>query len=922
MSVPNRAQRLRGPAATPRRWQPARRRLLAVLLVLTWGCRGGATEYVVSPTGNDANPGTGAADTQALRTLPAAVARLAPGDTCLVRGGTYYLERAVVVGAEHSGTAVAPVAIRAYRDETPVLVAGQPVTGFVAYRGAVLVADIRALGLPATAGAVLVFGGRRQELARYPNRDPADRHGGAWAYVDGERIGMYADRPDDGGYNATNRNLDFWQRNIPRYTRTLQMQASDLRTWAHPEQGEVSIFPRFNWSHYVLAIESLDADQRTLRLGPGCFYEIRPGDRYFVRNLLEELDQPGEWCIDRAAGRLYFWPPTPLAGEEVRIALLENAFRLSGCAYVSVQGFTIEGCTGDAVVLDDCTNVRVAGNTIRHTGGVGGAGVRVQGGRGNAIVGNDIHDTGGSGIKLGGGDPVTLTPGANRADNNWIHHVGQVSRDAKGIELTGARNLVSHNLIHDIPHYGILMWGSGHTIEYNDLRRTCLETEDAGGIGGGAIDWLSWQGAIIRYNRIEDTIGYGYDTQTGRWTSPYFTYALYPDWAASGVQIIGNLLIRAPSGCLHLHSGRDNVIENNVLVDGGQSQMDWNGWTTQTGFWSTMVEGWVKAYEAAVRSAAWREIPTLQDPRRVPLPDGQVMHGNKFQRNIVSYRAPGAALCRFRGVPLDRNVSDYNLYDHGGLPLRTGQTALKAESGPNLLANPGVEEGPEGAFPSGWGWTTKASAATRAVVVTDLAHSGARSLVVEPGMLGPDAKVTAPVYVAPGPALPFQPGASYRFSVWLRTVDGPGEVSVEAYSWKKDTHTWMVTARAVVTPEWRQYDLLFRLPRTDDPAYTPTMDTFSPRLTFQTGSTRYCVDDVSLRAAELMDEWEAWRAAGMDAHSSVGDPRFVDPERGDYRLRPDSPAFSLGFQPLPLEQMGCYQDPLRASWPASAVPVP
>ena len=87
-------------------------------------------------------------------------------------------------------------------------------TGFVAYRGAVLVADIRALGLPATAGAVLVFGGRRQELARYPNRDPADRHGGAWAYVDGERIGMYADRPDDGGYNATNRNLDFWQRNI------------------------------------------------------------------------------------------------------------------------------------------------------------------------------------------------------------------------------------------------------------------------------------------------------------------------------------------------------------------------------------------------------------------------------------------------------------------------------------------------------------------------------------------------------------------------------------------------------------------------------------------------------------------------------------------------------------------------------------
>jgi hypothetical protein len=47
----------------------------------------------------------------------------------------------------------------------------------------------------------------------------------------------------------------------------------------------------------------------------------------------------------------------------------------------------------------------------------------------------------------------------------------------------------------------------------------------------------------------------------------------------------------------------------------------------------------------------------------------------------------------------------------------------------------------------------------------------------------------------------------------------------------------------------------------------------------------------------------------------VADPLFVDATRGDYRLKPDSPALGLGFEPIPVEKIGCYADPLRASWP-------
>ncbi|MCX8037052.1 MAG: hypothetical protein N3D11_08425, partial [Candidatus Sumerlaeia bacterium] len=75
------------------------------------------------------------------------------------------------------------------------------------------------------------------------------------------------------------------------------------------------------------------------------------------------------------------------------------------------------------------------------------------------------------------------------------------------------------------------------------------------------------------------------------------------------------------------------------------------------------------------------------------------------------------------------------------------------------------------------------------------------------------------------------------------------------------------------------------------------------------------VDNVVLREAVVLDEWESWKALGMDRHSIVADPRFVDESKDDYRLRADSPAFALGFQPIPVEKIGPYKDALRATWP-------
>jgi hypothetical protein len=72
---------------------------------------------------------------------------------------------------------------------------------------------------------------------------------------------------------------------------------------------------------------------------------------------------------------------------------------------------------------------------------------------------------------------------------------------------------------------------------------------------------------------------------------------------------------------------------------------------------------------------------------------------------------------------------------------------------------------------------------------------------------------------------------------------------------------------------------------------------------------------VTLRDVPKEKQWDRWREMGFDQHSIVADPLFVDARKDDYRLRPESPAFRLGFKPIPVEKIGPFADPRRASWP-------
>jgi hypothetical protein len=51
---------------------------------------------------------------------------------------------------------------------------------------------------------------------------------------------------------------------------------------------------------------------------------------------------------------------------------------------------------------------------------------------------------------------------------------------------------------------------------------------------------------------------------------------------------------------------------------------------------------------------------------------------------------------------------------------------------------------------------------------------------------------------------------------------------------------------------------------------------------------------------------------GIDTHSIYGDPKFLDPENGDFRVEQNSPAMSIGFTNFPMDSFGVKEPALKA----------
>jgi hypothetical protein len=483
----------------------------------------------------------------AVRQLKADKGLAAGGAAVMVRGGTYLIGQPLEFTVEDSGTKDAPISYRAAPGESVRLLAGrviadwQPVTdaGVLgkldeAARGQVLQADLRALGItdfgsPSGGGVELFFNGQPMTVSRWPNDGfvtIVNVHGTTERNVRGtkgcaEGIFEYED-------DRPSRWLD------------------EADAWVHG-------YWFWDWAEQRHKIKSIDSERRTIEVQPPYHnYGYRKGQWFYAFNLLSEIDQPGEWYVDRQRGMLYFWPPSPIEQSEAIVSVLPTMVTMKDVSHVVLQGLISEAARGTAVTMTGGAGNRVVGCTVRN---VGGWAVTVSGGREHGVVGCDLYQLGGGGVSLNGGDRNTLTEAGHFAENNHIHHYARVQRVYQaGIQLQGVGNRAAHNLIHDAPHMAIGFGGNEHRIEFNEIHRVCTESNDAGAIYTGR-NW-TMRGTVIRHNYLHHITGFRDRGCVG----------VYLDDMFGGTEISGNLFYRVTRAAF-IGGGRDCLVKNNLFVD-------------------------------------------------------------------------------------------------------------------------------------------------------------------------------------------------------------------------------------------------------------------------------------------------------------------------------------------------------------------
>ncbi|MBK9389607.1 MAG: right-handed parallel beta-helix repeat-containing protein [Bacteroidetes bacterium] len=401
-------------------------------------------------------------------------------------------------------------------------------------RGKVFKADLKAAGLtefgsPEGGGAELFFNDKPMRISRYPNsgfmkikgilnEDPVDVRGtkgdlkGKFLYSD-ERISKWTNEKD---------------------------------AWVHG-------YWFWDWSEQRHKVLSINPGKKLIELVPPYHnYGYRTGQWFYGFNLLSEIDEPGEYYIDRSDGIIYFYPPSPILESKSYVSVNESIISMKNVTFVTIEGLILEGCTGTAIEMEKCNNCIIAGCTIRNTGNNG---VVIDEGFNNGVKSCDIFEAGGGGIKITGGDRKTLTPSGNFADNNHIHHIARLKRVYyPGISVSGVGNIISHNLIEHIPHMAIFFAGNENIIEYNDLNDVCYESNDAGAIYAGR-NW-TMRGNVIRYNYLRNISGFEGKGCVG----------IYLDDAFASADITGNVFSKV-SRAMMIGGGRDNRVINNIFVD-------------------------------------------------------------------------------------------------------------------------------------------------------------------------------------------------------------------------------------------------------------------------------------------------------------------------------------------------------------------
>lgn len=408
-----------------------------------------ATDYYVSPSGNDGNPGTSSGT--AWRTIPRvnqSAFTYQPGDRILFeRGGTYRGE--LILGV--SGTASQSITVGAYGNGAkPIIKGSEAVTGWSNYQGNIWRATV-------ASGRVeqVYFNGQRMTAARYPNT--------GWL------------RNSQGGGT--------------------QVQSADLTQPNGYWNGAMAVLRSSSSSFDTMIVSSyanqtLNFTTPTLNLG-----SERWG--FFMKGKLSELDSPGEWYYDAFAQQLYFWAPNSgnPNSQTVEAAVYRNGVNCYWHrSYLRIENLEFRHQRLAGVLNDGADHVTVTGCTFRNLY----HGIRCAGTSSN-YSGNDLRDTYATGIMVLGNN-TTIADNALNAIA-LVDGAGESTWGYFGIRTTGTGVTVRNNRMDTIGYIGIIA-ESNALVEKNVVRHPLATMNDGGGI---AIDHAD--GLVIQDNIVSDPIG-------------------------------------------------------------------------------------------------------------------------------------------------------------------------------------------------------------------------------------------------------------------------------------------------------------------------------------------------------------------------------------------------------------------------------
>jgi hypothetical protein len=238
---------------------------------------------------------------------------------------------------------------------------------------------------------------------------------------------------------------------------------------------------------------------------------------YYLDNVYEALDTPGQWYLDRPTGRLIYlprpgehpdrtevWAPRllqlaaligdPAAGRFVEhIRFRGLTFRHTDWRHPGEETNGLDPDTGAAFSRQhDASTSQAASDvpgvirfhgarhcavedcTIEHAGWYG---VEIGDGcRAIRVVGNTLRDLGAGGVRINGAAARERCPARetshHRVTDNTITQAGRIFHSAVGILAMHGHDLIlSHNHIHDLYYTGISCgweWGYQESASYNN----------------------------------------------------------------------------------------------------------------------------------------------------------------------------------------------------------------------------------------------------------------------------------------------------------------------------------------------------------------------------------------------------------------------------------------------------------------------